>query len=154
MENIILIWPTKEHENSIKEYIAEFNEHQTEGSINTILIKYLDEYKGLFAIINNKPSIIKWFNKNRPNYIIGEILSGRTGLQKINFKELIAHYSIITDFKTVNLNRYSVRKIKALKMDNMVLGHVIDNKEKYQKYKDVCDNLFIDNLKELENEEF
>ena len=113
------------------------------------LVEYLDEYQGSFAVINESASIIKWFNKNRPNYIVGEVISKNHRFRR-NLKDLIAHYSIVTDFKSVNLNRHSVRKINALKMTSTVLGYVIDSQEKYNEFKGVCDNLFIDNIAEIE----
>jgi len=113
------------------------------------LVKYLDDYQGLFAIVNKRATIIKWFNRHRPDYIIGEVLA-KKAFNKRSIRDFMAHYAIITDFKSVNIRHYTPRKIKALKMNNMVLGYVADTQEKYLQFKDVCDNLFIDNVEDLE----
>ena len=114
------------------------------------MIKYLDEYQGQFAILSEHASIIKWFNKNRPDYIMGEILRKNFRFSRRSIRDFIAHYQIITDFKSLSINSYSIPKIKALMMSNIVIGFVADTKEKYQKFKDVCHNLCVDNIKELD----
>lgn len=110
------------------------------------LIEELDNYNGEFALISKNVKVINWFNKNKPNYIIGEILTKRRSLSLVNF---IINCLIVTDFKSININYYDIYKIKQIKEDFLVLGYLINDQEKYLVYKDVFDNLMIDRLYEL-----
>jgi len=107
------------------------------------LAKMIDEYQCPVAVINHNPVVIKWFNKNRPAFYVGEILT-----RKLSFN-LLAHLSIVTDFKTVNVDYYNLKRIHELKKNNVILGYLIDQQEKYNDYVDLCDSLFIDNIGEL-----
>jgi len=124
--------------------------HTNKYLLEKELVKHLDEYQGDFAILNEHASIIKWFNKHRPDYIVGEILQKNFRFGRRTIRDLLAHYSIITQFKSVSISSYSVPKIKSLMMNDMVLGYIADSQEKYEKFKDVCDNLFIDDIREIE----
>ena len=110
------------------------------------LVKLLETYEGKFAILNNNPLIIRWFNKNKPEYIIGEILSNHNKLSKFSPHYTLTNFIIETDFKSVNIDYYNIIKIKKLKEKSLVLSYVADTKEKFDIYKDVSDNLFIENI--------
>lgn len=109
------------------------------------LDKLLETYEGKFAILSNDPLIIKWFNKNKPEYIIGEILSGHYK-SKFSLLNILTNFSIQTDFKSVNVEYFNIIKIKKLKEKSLVLSYVADTKEKFDIFKDVSDNLFIEKL--------
>lgn len=111
------------------------------------LSRQLDNYSGNFALLSRSAKVIRWFNNNKPNYIIGEILTKKLKLSLNNF---IANYCIVTDFKSINVDYYDLYKIKKIKEDSLVIGYLINNQEKYLVYKDVFDNLFIDKVYELQ----
>lgn len=115
--------------------------------LEKVLPTVLDNYGGSFAILSKYVKSIKWFNKNKPDYIVGEVLTKKRNLSLTNF---IANCCINTDFKSININYYDIYKIKKIKEDSLVLGYLIDNQEKYLVYKDIFDNLFIDNVYELQ----
>ena len=123
-------------------------------SIAKELVKALDQYKGKFAIVNRNASVIRWFNANRPDYIMGEILTGLHPFSETfslrAIRNMLSHFFIVTQFKSICIENFEARKIRAIRENNLVLGYLVDTKEKYQKYKDACDNLYIDNIKELE----
>lgn len=110
------------------------------------LTKFLDEYPGKFAIVNPEATIIKWFNKNRPDYLVGEMITKRKSFTLGNY---FAHYSIITDFKSIKVDDFNLTKIHELKKDNLIIGYLIDNQTKYHDYHDLCDSLYLDNIHEL-----
>jgi len=115
--------------------------------LEKILAFYLDNYQGSFGILSKFAKSINWFNKNRPNFIVGEVLTKKSNLSLNN---IIANCCIHTDFKSININYYDIYKIKKIKEDSLVLGYLIDDQEKYLVYKDIFDNLFIDNVYELQ----
>ncbi len=108
------------------------------------LVKLLDNYRGSFAIVNSNACIIKWFNKNAPDYIVGEILAKSGRIYKLALSNIIANFSIVTDFKSINLDDYDIIKIKKIKEDSLVIGYLADTSEKYDNYKDVFNNLFVE----------
>ena len=111
------------------------------------LAKYLDNYNGNFALLSRNARVIRWFNNNRPKYIIGEILTRNRSFSLHNF---ILNCLIITDFKSINVDYYDLYKIKKIKEDSLVIGYLINNQEKYIVYKEVFDNLFIDKVYDLQ----
>jgi len=113
------------------------------------LAKILDEYNGKFAILNENATIIKWFNKYRPNYIVGEVITKhKKGFYDIG--NFLANYSIVTDFKSVNIKNNDPHKTRSIKDKSIVVAYLVDNMDKYRQYKLVCDNLIIDNVNELD----
>ncbi len=110
------------------------------------LSKRLDEYKGDFAILSKQAKVIRWFNNNRPDYIIGEILTKK----KRSFLNFLVNCMIVTDFKSINVERYNLYNIKKINESSLIIGYLINSQDKYQVYKDNFDNLIIDNVYELQ----
>lgn len=110
------------------------------------LVKLLDNYQGKFAIISNNSLIIRWYNKNRPNYIVGEIMSKSSKLKKFNLLNYFINFTIISDFISIDIEYYNIIKMKNIKEETLLLGYIADTKEKYDKYKDVTDNLYIEKI--------
>ncbi|MDD4705868.1 MAG: glycerophosphodiester phosphodiesterase family protein [Bacilli bacterium] len=110
------------------------------------LVKLLDNYSGEFAIISSNSLIIRWYNKNRPNYIIGEIMSKSNKLKKINLLNYFANFTITSDFISIDIEYYNIIKMKNIKEKTLLLGYIADTKEKFNKYKDVTDNLYIEKI--------
>lgn len=107
------------------------------------LFEILDKYQGKFAIISINPKIINWFNKNRPGYIVGEVITKRKSIS-------LGFYFNKTDFKSYNIEYFDKIKVKNLRdMGDIVLGFLINSNDKYEIYKDVFDNLIADNFLNL-----
>ena len=98
------------------------------------LVKILDGYRGKFAIQSMNPYVIDWFYKNRKDYIIGLIV-----FNDLNYK-LIKRYIKKIDFISV------YKKQLPFKINKLVLGWTIRNKNELEKYKDLCDNLICENI--------
>ncbi|MFA7120526.1 MAG: glycerophosphodiester phosphodiesterase family protein [Bacilli bacterium] len=110
------------------------------------LVKLLDNYPGKFVIISSNSLIIRWYNKNRPNYIVGEIMSKSRKLKKFNLLNYLINFTIISDFISIDIEYYNIIKMKKIKEETLLLGYIADTKEKYDKYKDVTDNLYIEKI--------
>ena len=98
------------------------------------LVKILDNYKGEFAIQSMNPYSIDWFYKNRKNYVIGLII-----FNEINYS-VVKKYIKKIDFISVHKNQLP------FKINKLVIGWTIKNKNEYEKYKDLCDNLICENI--------
>lgn len=118
------------------------------GKVDVILVckkkiknifEILDDYKGRFAILSSNPSFINYINKNRPNFIVGEIITK-------SFKFSIKSMFNKIDFKSYNIKYFDYSKLKKMKSDNQpIIGYVINNKTNYKTYKDYFDSIIIDN---------
>ena len=114
--------------------LIEIKDVDNNSNFEEELVKILDNYKGSFAIQTMNPFVIDWFYKNRKNYIIGLII-----LNDINYK-IVKKYIKKIDFVSVN------KKNLPFKTDKLTIGWTIKNKEEYEKYKDLCDNLICENI--------
>lgn len=108
------------------------------------VVELLDNYKGKFAILSSNPLIIRWFNKNKPEYLTGEILTKKRKVKSL--PRYLANFTIKVDFKSVDIEYYNLIKLKKLKENSLVIGYLIDSKEKYNIYKNALDNIFISEL--------
>lgn len=66
--------------------LIEIKEHPDVGRVEEMISQNLDSYGGNFAVQSFDPYIVRWFYKNRPLYIRGQ-LSGDLEGEKISFLE-------------------------------------------------------------------
>ncbi len=102
------------------------------------LVKLLDNYKGKFAIHSMNPFVINWLYKNRKDYVIGLII-----FNDLNFK-LVKKFTKKIDFISV------YKKQLPMKFNKIQIGWTVRNKKEYTKYKDLCDNLICENIKDYD----
>lgn len=109
---------------------------------NKAIFNLLDNYQGKAAIISNHNRVLSYITKNRPEYIIGEIIT------KKPFK--VSSLFIKPDFKSYNIKYFDAIKLKKLKeTDILILGYLLDTSIKYNTYKDEFDNIIISNYYDL-----
>ena len=117
------------------------------GLLEHELVKRLDNYKGEFCVKSFSPLSIRWFKKNRPNYIRGLLISTRnkTFLEKIIHTRLI---NLLTrpDFISCNYRLCNNKNILRHKKQRPVIAWTIKNDKNFAKYKDKFDNLIVDTL--------
>lgn len=104
----------------------------------------LDEYKGNFAVQSFHIRTLKWFYKNRPNYITGYLINRKNLTKNYFFKKY--------DFVNINIKLLSDRRVKKLKEDKMVIGYTINTKEEYALKQNIYDNLVCNNILEIDPE--
>ena len=98
------------------------------------LANLLDNYNGKFAIHSTNPKVMDWYNKYRPNYVIGLII-----FNDLNYK-IFKKYTNKIDFLSV------YKKQLPFKSKKLILGWTIRNEKEYLKYKDKADNLICENI--------
>lgn len=127
--------------------IIELKYDRKPGELETYLAKILDNYNGKFAVKSFHPLIIRWFKKNRPNYIRGLLVgkSYNNFLEKILSKNLFLALSN-PDFISVDIKALDEPKIQKLLKKYFSLGWTVRNKEDFNKDKDKFDNLICENL--------
>lgn len=113
------------------------------GVFETKVAEILDNYNGEFAIQTFNIKTLKWFNKNRSNYVIGYLLGKSNYKKEYFFKKY--------DFINCDINLYSDNKIKRLRTDKVVIGYTIDNKDMLESMRFLYDNLTCNNLLEIDD---
>lgn len=113
------------------------------GVFETKVAEILDNYNGEFAIQTFNIKTLKWFNKNRSNYVIGYLLGKSNYKKEYFFKKY--------DFINCDINLYSDNKIKRLRTDKVVIGYTIDNKDMLESKRFLYDNLTCNNLLEIDD---
>lgn len=101
----------------------------------------LDNYEGDFAIISDNKKTLKWFYKNKPNYVIGLVINSSNYIKSLLFKKC--------DFFNMDINLYNDKYVRKLRENKFIIGQLITSKSEYSHKNGVYDNLVIDNI--LEN---
>lgn len=112
------------------------------GLVESNVMELLDNYEGEYAIQSFHMKILKWFNKNRPNVVVGYLI----GKKNMNKSYLFKKY----DFVNIDVNIVSDKKLKLLKANYLVLGYTVRTKEEFDVKKNYYDNLICDNLLEID----
>ena len=117
------------------------------GMLEENLSKILDKYRGKFAVKSFDPLSVRWFKKNRPEYVRG-LLIGDKYKKKY---EQIASKSIFVkiskpDFISCNYNLADNKKIQKLRKNKLALAWTIKDKETYDSVKGKFDNYICENL--------
>lgn len=105
------------------------------------LVSILENYKGDFAIESFHMRPLKWFYKNKPEFVTGFMIGWKNFKRDFFFKKY--------DFLNIKIKLYSVKRIKQYKNDKTVLAWRILTKEELDDNKIVYDNLVCDNLLDI-----
>lgn len=101
----------------------------------------LDNYEGEFAIISDNKKTLKWFYKNRREYVSGFLIESNTQLKSLFFKKC--------DFFSMNISLVNDKYVRKLRENRFIIGFVVRSSEEFNQKRNVYDNLVIDNI--LEN---
>lgn len=122
--------------------IVEIKTIKKRGLVENKVMELLDNYEGEYAIQSFHVKTIKWFNKNRPNIIIGYLV-GKKNISKLRlFKKF--------DFININMDIVNDKKLKLLRANYLLLGYTIHSKDELALKKNYYDNLICDNLLEID----
>lgn len=105
------------------------------------LAKILDNYDGYFAICTFSIRSLRWFYKNRKDYVIGYNIGLRNYKKDPFFKKY--------DFINLRIKSLSEKKLKFLKEKYILLGWGVSNSEEFTSSKSIYDSLVIDNILEI-----
>lgn len=105
------------------------------------LIETLSKYNGNFAIVTDDIKRIKWFYKNKPEFIVGYTINDSNIRKPVLFKKF--------DFLNVDVNLFKDKEIRKIRENKIVIGHLINTKEQVKLKRDVYDNLILDNILEI-----
>ncbi len=130
--------------------IVELKYDRKAGELEPVLADILDKYSGKFAVKSFDPYTIRWFKKNRPEYIRGLLI----GYKYRKFKDQVFSRNLYLwiskpDFISCEYKLFNNRTICKYKRKCLSLAWVIKNKDCYNSMKNSFDNLICENIEEI-----
>ena len=125
--------------------MAELRNKVKKNQFEEKIVSILDDYKGLFAIQSFHLSILKWFYKNRKNYVTGYLICKKNCMKDYFFKKY--------DYLNVNILLFNDNRIKRMRANKLVIGYKVLNKAEYNRVNTLYDNLEFDNILEIDTDE-
>lgn len=126
--------------------IIELKYDRKAGILEEHLSKILDNYKGKFAVKSFDPLSVRWFKKNRPDYIRG-LLIGDTYKKK--YEQLVSKSIFVRisnpDFISCSYKLANNKKIQKLRKKKLAIAWTIRNKETYKLVQGKFDNYICEN---------
>lgn len=132
------------------EYKKKFS---TDNRLEELSAKILDGYNGAFAIQSFNPFIVKWFKKNRPDVLRGQLagyFEGEDlgGIQKFVLKRMSFNRKNLPDFISYDIrnlpNKYVNQYLK--KHDVPILGWTVRSQTEYEKIAPFVQNIIFENF--------
>ena len=117
------------------------------GLLEKEVVKLLDNYQGKFSVISFNPFTIRWFKKNRPNYIRGLLISSKKNIKPRLARSKLSILLSKPDFLSIS-SKMNINKITKYSKKHKIMIWTINNKEKFNKFKDKY-NLVVENIKEI-----
>ena len=123
------------------------------GILEKQVMNILKEYKGEYAIQSFNPLSIAWVRYKQPQVIRGQIASEFVNekmsfLKRMFLKNMLFNFISNPDYISYSIENANEEKILKLKKKYLMLGWTIKNKEEFNKYKDIYDNLICENILE------
>lgn len=113
------------------------------NSLEVKLSKLLDKYNGLYAIESKNVKSLKWFDKNKSDIAIGYVMDKKTNK---NEPFIFRKY----DFINMDIELFNDKRVRKMREDRMILGHVIEDIDTLDKKRSVYDNLSCYNILEID----
>ena len=130
--------------------IIELKYDQKVGKLEQKLVEYLDHYQGIFAVKSFHPLIVRWFLKNRPHYIRGQLVSQvhKTPKEWIVWS-MITNKITKPDFISCHYQILDKKRVKKFRQKKPVLAWTIRNKKTYRQVISKADNFICENMNKI-----
>ena len=87
-----------------------------------------------------------WIKKNRPEYVRGLLLGNKKYSLWDRMKLKLTIKRVDPDFLSVSYKLLNNNFIRKYKKDIKLFSWTINNEDKFEKYKDVCDSLICEKI--------
>lgn len=135
--------------------IVEIKMYDKKSKVNEVAMQVLDHYSGVYCMESFHPKSLRWFKKNRPNVLRGQLsanfIRGKEPGNKLMYfcwQNLLFNFLSKPDFIAYNYkekNMLSVVLCRKLYKETM-FAWTIRSKEGYQKAKDSFDYFIYDTV--------
>ena len=134
--------------------LIELKVDEFDSKLEQELCKILDNYSGRYAVQSFNIKTIKWFKKNRPNYIRGLLSSDfeykkTSNLVKWVGKTLISDIILKTDFISYDKRALPSKYVENKRKTKPILVWTIKSNDDYVKCKNYADNFICENINTL-----
>ena len=132
--------------------LIEIKQSRKVGQLEEKVMNILENYKGEYAIQSFNVMTIYWLKKHYPNILRGQLSYNykHTKMNKIAgffLKNMFFNFITKPSFISYKYNELSEKRIKKYKKKGIkVLAWTIDNKNNFNKYKDIYDNLICEKI--------
>ena len=132
--------------------LIEIKQENKVGPLEQELMNILNAYQGEYAIQSFNVMTLIWFKKHYPNILRGQLSYNYKTIRmnkitKILLKNMFFNFLTKPNFISYKYNELSERKIKKYRKKGIILlAWTINNKNNYNKYKDIYDNLICEKI--------
>lgn len=121
------------------------------GLLEKEIINILKNYNGKYAIKSFNPFSIRYFKKNFPEAIRGQLASDFKGekmqkLRKIFLRNMLFNFLTKPDFISYDINALPSKRVNSLRKKKIILGWTIRSEEELEKAKKYCDGFICENI--------
>ena len=154
-QNIFHVPTFKEVLNLVKgrvPLLIEIKQSKKVGRLEEKVMNILKKYEGEYAIQSFNVMTLYWLKKHYPNILRGQLSYDykHTKMNKISgffLKNMFFNFLTKPSFISYKYNELSEKRIKKYKKKGIkVLAWTIDNKDNFNKYKDIYDNLICEKI--------
>ncbi len=130
--------------------LIEIKQENKVGTLEKELMNILNTYQGEYAIQSFNVMTLLWFKKNYPNILRGQLSYTYKKIKmnkitKILLKNMFFNFLTKPNFISYKYNELPEKKINKYKKKGItLLAWTIDNKNNYNKYKNIYDNLICE----------
>lgn len=135
--------------------IVEIKMYDDKSNVNEIAMQYLDHYQGVWCMESFNPKSLRWFKKNRPEVLRGQLsanfIRGKEPGNKLKYfcwQNLLFNFLTKPDFVAYNYKEktmLSVQLCRKLYKETMY-AWTIRSKEGYEYAKDTFDYFIFDSV--------
>lgn len=114
------------------------------GRLEKKVVELLENYEGNYAIQSFQPLTIRWFYKNKPTIVRGQLYSDN----KIGYviKNFIFNRIGKPDFISYNIKDLNRARTKKIRKKKLLLGWTVKTRKEYEEIRTFYDNLICENF--------
>lgn len=122
------------------------------GILEKEVIKILSKYNGKYAIKSFRPASVRYFKKNFPEAIRGQLSSdfrndNISNLERLFLRKItLLSFMSKPDFISYDIRALPNNKIEKLRKNKLILGWTVRSEEDLEKAKKYCDNYICENI--------
>ena len=131
--------------------IIELKSENKDRKLEKETIRILKNYRGKYAIKSFNPFSIRYFKKNFPSAIRGQLASNLKNkkmniIKKVFLSRMLFNIFTKPDFISYNFKDLPNNRIKKLRKKMIILGWTVRNEEDLEYAKKYCDNCICENI--------
>lgn len=133
--------------------LIEIKDHKEIGELEELLTERLRRYNGQFAIQSFNPFIVRWFKKNAPEFIRGQLASYftsefgkglRARTKSFMLRNCMLNGICGAQFTSYNTSFVGRRRVRQIKKKMPVLMWTVRSQEQLDKCKGLYDNIIFE----------